>query len=103
MIELFQSRVNVAPEVLFKIVGEETVLLNLNTEAYLGLDPVGTRMWNLLTESTSIAAAYDVLISEYEVDPEQLRIDLQNFVGELLALGLVQIHGEGTANAGRSK
>ena len=34
-------RASVAPEVMFRMVGDEAVLLNLNTQLYLGLNPVG--------------------------------------------------------------
>ena len=55
----FSERLTVAPDVLFRLVGDEGVLLNLNTTLYLGLNPVGTRMWNALTSAGSIQAAYD--------------------------------------------
>ena len=45
----FSDRVRVAPDVLFRLAGEEAVLLNLNTERYLGLNLVGTRMWSVLS------------------------------------------------------
>jgi hypothetical protein len=60
----FSERLTVAPDVLFRLVGDEGVLLNLNTTLYLGLNPVGTRMWNALTSSSSIQAAYDTLLAE---------------------------------------
>jgi hypothetical protein len=85
------SSVKVAPDVLFRVVGEETVLLNLNTELYLGLDAVGTRMWHVLTEAPSIGAAYDILLQEYDVEPSRLREDLDEFLGKLLAQGLIQV------------
>ena len=49
----FTDRVRVTPDVLFRVMGEEAVLVNLTTERYLGLDPVGTRMWSVLTRSTT--------------------------------------------------
>ena len=64
----FSERLTVAPDVLFRLVGDEGVLLNLNTTLYLGLNPVGTRMWNALTSAGSIQAAYDTLLAEYEVE-----------------------------------
>jgi len=91
MIHSFASRVNVAPNVLFHFLGQETILLNLNTELYLGLDTVGTRMWKVLTEAPSIQAAYDVLVNEYEVTPESLQVDLHEFVDTLLGQGLIEI------------
>jgi hypothetical protein len=87
----FAQRVRVAPDVLFRLVGDEGVLLNLNTEMYLGLNLVGTRMWNVLGSASSIQAAFDELLQEYDVEPTQLRADLEEFVDHLLAQKLIEI------------
>src|SRR6266581_7387610 len=100
MAHSFSSRVSVAQDVLFRIVGEEAVLLNLKTELYLGLDVVGTRMWNVLVEASSIQAAYDALLLEYEVEPSRLREDLDEFLGKLLEQGLIQISPEEMSTSG---
>ena len=71
----FQQRVTIAPDVLFRVIGDEAVLLNLESELYLGLDSVGTRMWLVLQESPTIQAGYDTLTGEYEVAPDVLRRD----------------------------
>jgi hypothetical protein len=75
---------------MLRQVGEESVLLNLKTEQYLGLDDVSSRAWRALTEGASIQAAYEALLAEYDVEPEQLRRDLEDFVQELIQLSLVQ-------------
>lgn len=85
----FTERVSVAPDVLFRLVGDEGVLVNLKTERYLGLNPVGTRMWHVLGSAGSIQAAYDALLQEYEVEPAQLRTDLEEFIDQLLAQKLI--------------
>lgn len=85
----FAMRVAVAPDVMFRIIGEESVLLHLQSETYLGLDPVGTRMWTLLTESASVQQAYEALLREYEVDSRQLRSDLEEFLAKLVQNDLV--------------
>jgi hypothetical protein len=86
----FAQRVRVAPDVLFRLVGEEGVLLNLNTEMYLGLNLVGTRMWSVLGSASSIQTAYDELLQEYDVEPAQLRADLEEFIDQLLAQKLIE-------------
>ncbi len=86
----FTSRVVVPGHVLVQQVAGEAVLLNLQSERYFGLDGVGTRMWNLITTSDSIQSAYEALLSEYEVDADQLRRDVQNLVGNLLENGLLE-------------
>jgi len=85
----FSERLTVAPDVLFRLVGDEGVLLNLNTTLYLGLNPVGTRMWHALTSASSIQAAYNALLGEYEVEPAQLRADLEEFIQRLLGQKLI--------------
>jgi hypothetical protein len=97
MTHSFSSHVSVAPDVLFRIVGDEAVLLNLKTELYLGLDPVGTRMWTVLTNASSIQDAYMTLLEEYDVDPERLRSDLSDFVGKLWLQTLITIDPQGTS------
>src|SRR3989442_8158640 len=87
----FTSRVSVAPDVLFQVMGEEAVMLNLKTELYLGLDAVGTRMWILLTESPSIQLAYDALVGEYEVEPARLERELNEFIDKLLEQSLIEL------------
>jgi len=90
----FSSRVVVPETVLFRELDGEAVLLNLNTESYLGLDDVGTRMWTLLTTQPSIQVAYDALLVEYDVAPDVLRNDVEVLVGQMLEHGLVELKDE---------
>jgi LmbE family N-acetylglucosaminyl deacetylase len=80
----FSNRAQIAPDVMIQEVGGESVLLDLKTERYLGLNEVGTRMWQVLSESESIQAAYETLQAEYDVTPEQLEEDLRNLIDRLL-------------------
>lgn len=67
------------------------MLLNLADQTYFGLDPVGTRIWQLVTTEPSIEAAHQVLLSEYDVAPEVLRLDMTALLDQLLARGLVEV------------
>jgi hypothetical protein len=92
MSDSFAMRVSPAPDVMFRIVGDEAVLLHLKSETYLGLDPVGTRMWTVLTESESVEKAYAALLGEYDVEGQCLRRDLQEFIGKLVEHDLVSLN-----------
>jgi len=82
----------VVPEhVMFRELEGESVLLNIETETYFGLDDVGTRMWGRLVESETIQQAYDALLEEYDVAPETLQTDLSNLLQRLVEKGLIQI------------
>jgi hypothetical protein len=87
----FSQRVTVPKDVLVRILDGEAVLLNLDSESYFGLDEVGARMWTLLTESDSIQTAYDALLEEYDVEPEQLRADLTDLIDQLAQHGLITL------------
>ena len=88
----FNSRVRVPDDVLLSELDGESVLLNLRTESYFGLDEIGTRMWTAMTTADSIQAAYETLKEEYDVDPEQLRADLNAILDTLLEHGLLEVH-----------
>ena len=85
----FTDRVAVPDGVLISHLQEESVILNLESERYLGLDDVGTRFLTVLTSSESIEAAYQQLAAEYDVDPQVLRQDLQALVDQLFDQGLL--------------
>lgn len=78
-------------DVLFQEVGGEAVLLNLGSESYFGLNEVGTRIWELLSEDSLLQRAFDVLRDEYDATPEQLQSDLLTLVDEMAKAGLVQV------------
>jgi hypothetical protein len=85
----FTKRAVVPTQVMFRELEGESVLLNIETETYFGLDDVGTRMWRQLTESPSIQLAYDALLSEYDVTPDTLKKDLGSLLEELFENGLI--------------
>ena len=89
----FDARASVAPEVLVSELAGESVLLNLKSECYFGLDSVGTRMWVTLINAESIQAAFDELLAHYEVPADQLRSDLIELIQKLTDQGLLEIRG----------
>ncbi|HKN84194.1 MAG TPA: PqqD family protein [Pyrinomonadaceae bacterium] len=89
MIISFSDRVKVPDDVLISNLQGESVILNLDSERYFGLDDVGTRFLSVLTTSDSIEAAYNTLITEYNVDGAVLRNDLLALVENLVNQGLL--------------
>lgn len=93
----FSDRVKVPEDVLISTLQNESVILNLNSERYFGLDEVGTRILSLLSTSNSIQAAYDTLLDEYDVEAEVLRKDLSSLIEQLAEQGVVEITRGDTA------
>jgi hypothetical protein len=71
--------------------GDEVVILGLRDSVYYGLTNVGARVWQLVQTPRTLADIVDVLVSEYEVTPDQAEDDLQKLLEELHARGLVAI------------
>jgi len=87
----FSDRVRLPDDVLISNLQEESVILNLGSERYFGLDDVGTRVLSVLSTSDSIETAYKVLLDEYDVEAVTLRQDLLSLVEELAANGIVTV------------
>ena len=83
--------VSVPTEVMARQVGDETVILDLASGNYYGLDPVGARIWQLLAEGKPLAQICDTLTAEYEVSRAAAERDLEQLVGELGAKGLLTL------------
>jgi len=84
-------KIDKSEDILFQDIEEELIILNIKDENYLGLDKVGTRFWNILISSKSVKEAYKKILDEYEVEPDTLKKDLNNFISELAKNGLVII------------
>lgn len=93
----FDQKLAVTQDTLINVIEGESVLLNLKSESYFGLDQIGTRIWTLLTTSDSIQSAYEALLDEYDVDAERLREDMRDLIEKLIANGLVEVNGEKAA------
>lgn len=86
------SHARVSGDVVFRDLQGETVLLNLKTGFYFGLDPMGTRIWQLIQEHGSLRQIRDALLEEYEVPEGQCENDLVKFVALLREKELIEIH-----------
>jgi hypothetical protein len=80
-----------SPHVVARAVGEETVLLNLESGMYFGLDPVGGRIWALIGDGKTLAEACDVLVKEYDVTRDVLERDALKLASDLAEQKLVDV------------
>jgi hypothetical protein len=76
--------------VIAKMVGTEMVLLDYDRGIYYGLNPVGARVWQLLSEGEAMERILARLADEYDVSPQTLEADVATLLRELEAKELVQ-------------
>ena len=68
---------------LISQLGQELVLMDTKTGDYLGINAVGTHIWNLLAGSKSVQELVTDLISLYEVTEAQCQAEVENFLSDL--------------------
>jgi len=77
--------------------GDETIILELKAGIYYGLDPIGTRIWELIQEPRSLSSLRDTLLAEYDVDRERCERELIALLTALETNRLVKIQNEEAA------
>nr|WP_298925198.1 PqqD family peptide modification chaperone [uncultured Erythrobacter sp.] len=77
-------------DVVAREVSGETVLLDLTNGQYFGLDPVGGRIWELLSEKPrSLSAVCDTIESEYDAPRETIEADILALAADLAERDLI--------------
>ena len=80
------------PDTVFaQEVDGETVLLDMDSENYFGLDEVGTVIWQSMQENTNLKDVLAVLLEQYDVKEDILEKDLLAFTASLEKSGLVKV------------
>ncbi|WP_439556652.1 PqqD family protein [Dyadobacter sp.] len=73
-----------------KVAGE-TVILNHNKGAYYGLDEVGVLIWDTLEKGPqTIEELCDVVVSEYDIDLDTCKNDVDTLLKDLISEKLVE-------------
>ncbi len=80
---------SIPSDVILEHVSDETVMLDLRSGTYFGLDAIGTRMLDLCLELPDAAAVVDTLQSEFDAEPDVLARDLEALILELVEAALV--------------
>ena len=85
------STARINDDAVFRELDGESIVLNLQTGTYFGLDEVGTRVWQLIEQYGALHAVRDALVAEFEVEPETAGRDLAQLVSDLADRGLVDL------------
>ena len=78
-----EASITIPKYVLSESLNDETVVLDMSSGVYFGLSPVASRFWKLLGQGVTRPEIESTLLSEFEVDPETLRADLDNLLTDL--------------------
>jgi hypothetical protein len=82
------NTLRIAEHIVFRQLDDEAVLLDLKSGTYFGLNPVGTRIWQLVADGKTLSTVMDMLAAEFDVQPDELQRDLLALGEQLCARGL---------------
>jgi hypothetical protein len=83
------GKLSVPEHVMSRRLGDDCVMLDLESGTYFGLDPVGARVWELLSDGKSVEEVCAILSDEYDASRELIESDVALLVKELADNGLV--------------
>ena len=77
------------PQVMSRLVEDETVLLDLESGTYFGLEGVGKLIWDAIGEGLTLGETAARVIAEYDVDEAKALDDVIEFADDLVKRGLL--------------
>lgn len=80
-----------AADKLSTSIDDETVILDMASSNYIGLNPVATRIWELIEQEISFTTLCEKLVAEYDVPENSCRADILSFLQEMLDNHLISI------------
>jgi len=86
-----EARVRIPRHVVHRHFPAQTVVLNLQTGRYHGLNPTAGRMLDALAEAQTVAAAALIVADHYRQPRADVERDLCELCGDLLSRGLVEL------------
>lgn len=73
---------------------DESVILDVQSGTYYGLNEVGASIWAMIQQPTSVATVQSAIVAEYDVTPDACHQDVLDLLHQLMEIGLVRIHDE---------
>jgi hypothetical protein len=70
-------------------VGDELVMMSAESGAYLGLNEVGAKVWEMIDQPKALPDICSALASEFETTPQACQPEVEAFLIELEARGAV--------------
>lgn len=83
--------IRIADDVVFEVLDDETVVLNLTSGEYHTLNGTGTRAWQLIEEHHDLDRVRTAMAAEFDVDAARLAADLERLVKDLVERRLVTV------------
>ena len=85
------AKLRLSSDVVFRELDGESVVLDLSSGRYFGLNAVGTRIWQLIGQGDAVDGLIKTVTAEYEADEATIERDVLALLEELETRGLVVV------------
>lgn len=83
------TRIARAETMVASEVNGEVVILDIDSGLFFQLNPIGSKVWDLLESPATLAQMVAALQAKFNVSAEQCRADVAEFVEKMLERGLL--------------
>lgn len=80
----------VSPECVSCAVEDGIAILDLRSNTYFSLDPVGAAVWDRMIAPATLDDLTRAIAADYAVAPEECRRDIAGLLDDMLTHGLIQ-------------
>lgn len=70
---------------------DHQVMIHLERGKYFGLNPVGKRIWEIISVPKSLDEIADTLTGEYDISRETCITEVQHFLDESIKSGIIMV------------
>lgn len=87
------SKITVTGDVVKADIQDEVIILHPDSQMYYSLNPMGSRVWELLQNPIKGSEIVESIVEEFDVERTRCENDILSFLEMLYEKDLVQIHG----------
>jgi hypothetical protein len=91
MLQKLSVNYQVSSEHLYSEIGSESVILDLKSGVYYGLNETGNQIWQWLQQPKTESEIIALILEEYDVTPEQGAKDVKALLQEMIEARIIKI------------
>jgi hypothetical protein len=78
-------------EIISSDMDDETVMMNIEKGEYYGINPIGSRIWELIETPRKVSNICEKLCEEYDVTQEKCNNDVMHFLNHMAEKKIITI------------
>lgn len=87
------STIRQIDDIVTSDIDNEKVMMSIEKGQYFGLEPVGSRIWEMIEQPVTVTSLVDQLLTGFDIDRETCERDVLAFLAELDEAGIIQVNG----------